>query len=797
MRFLTGRGAGRGTQAGASGVSAARRVAANFAVCLVTGVALFPGLLLVALFGYLAVPFPASVLRGDDLRSLELADRNGEQLRVVSSAAWGVSHWVGLDGMGPHLPVIAVEVEDRRFFCHPGVDPVGLARALAVNARAGRVVAGGSTISQQLVRSRNPAARRTLAVKLAEMFEAVRLERHHDKRAILEAWLNRAPFGSGVWGVEAASRRYFDRSCRELSPAQAAFVVGLARSPAGYDPYRNYRRALSRQRDILAVLHQRGRLGEFEYRQALAESVVVRRPRGGFHAPHFCELVLRRGPGIGRDRVRTTLDLPLQQTCEALLERQLELLAGNRVTNGAVVVLDRPTGDVLAMVGSRDWWDPEEGQVNACLSPRQAGSAVKPFVYALGFESDLTPATILPDLPSWFGEPGGSYRPLNFDRQWRGPVPARSALACSHNIPAVRVLESVGPERLLSFLRAAGATSLDRAAGHYGLALALGVGDMRLLELANAYRVLANRGEYTPVRLLADDALAVPDRLISPEAAWLVTNILSDNDARAAGFGEFSCLDLPFGCAVKTGTSKDYRDNWAIGYTSDYVVGVWVGNFDGSPMRRVSGVSGAGPLFRDVMLAVQRTEPEPLRAPGGIAACRVCPASGALPGPNCPAAVREFFVRGREPHDGCEVHRLAAFDRLTGRPLAGEFDSAAVDWRVVEQYPPEYQGWMVEQDRFVPASEPGRGAGRLLVLFPDQGDVFKLDPDLPRSAQAVRLRAAIPGTPEEATWLLNGRELARVEAPYSCFWQLEPGEHRVQVRAGGELSEPVSFLVLR
>ncbi|MFO7676399.1 MAG: penicillin-binding protein 1C [bacterium] len=770
--------------------------------------AALPQVVFVALVAYLAVPVPGAVLRGDGFRSLELTDRNGGQLRVVRSAPWGTAHWLALDEMGPHLPLIAVEVEDRRFRYHPGVDPVGLARALVANVRAGRVVAGGSTISQQLVRNRYPAARRTLPVKLAEMLEAVRLELHADKRAVLEAWLNRVPFGGSVWGVEAASRRYFDRSCRELSPAQAAFLIGLARAPAGYDPYRNYRRALARQRDILAMLRRRGRLGEFEYRQALAESVVVRRPRGRFLAPHFCELVLKRGHGIGdgEDRVRTTLDLGLQRTCEALVDRQLELLAGSRVTNGAVVVLDRRAGDVLAMVGSRDWFDPDEGQVNACLSPRQTGSAVKPFVFALGFESDLTPATILPDLPSWFGEAAGSYRPVNYDRQWRGPVPARQALACSYNIPAVRVLERLGPERLLGFLRAAGATGLDRTANHYGLALALGVGDMSLLELTNAYRLLANRGEFTPVRLLAGDEPAEPTRLLSPEAAWLVTDILSDNDARAAGFGEFSSLDLPFPCAVKTGTSKDYRDNWAIGYTSDYVVGTWVGNFDGSPMRRVSGVTGAGPLFRDVMLAAQQREPAHFPMPDGIAEVQVCPVSGARPGPHCPTAVREFFCRGREPSKYCEVHRLIAFDPVSGRPAAGRLDSAAADWRVVEHYPPEYRAWMEEQagladgERLVAitpsGSASGRESGRPAVLFPDDGDVFKLDPDISRAAQAVRLRAAVPEGTTEAVWLLDGRELARVEPPGGWFWPLEPGRHTLRVRAGKRESEPVSFLVL-
>ena len=230
------------------------RALRNFGIGIAAFTALLPHLLSVFLLVYLAVPVPRSFLRGEDLRSFELTDRNGEVLRNVQSAAWGTAHWVSLDEMGAYLPMIAVEVEDRRFRYHPGVDPVGMARAVGANIRAGRIVAGGSTISQQLVRSRRPTMSRTLAAKFGEMLEAIRLERHASKPEILEAWLNRVSFGSGVWGVEAASRRYFDRSCRELSPAQAAFLIGLARAPSGYNPYRNYARALGRQRDILAVL---------------------------------------------------------------------------------------------------------------------------------------------------------------------------------------------------------------------------------------------------------------------------------------------------------------------------------------------------------------------------------------------------------------------------------------------------------------------------------------------------------------------------------------------------------------
>lgn len=754
-----------------------------------------PALLLLL---FIAIPVPRQFLRGDRLATLVITDRSGVVMREVPSSENGTAYWTRLDETGPWLGPALIAAEDRRFRRHLGIDPLAVARSLLLNVKRGRVVAGGSTITQQLCRNLFGARDRRLSTKLAEGVAALRLELHLSKDEILEAYLNRACFGNQCYGVGAAARLYFDRSPAELSLAQSCLLAAIPRSPAGYDPLRQGAAALRRQRWILDALLEQGRVSQGQHDAAVAESIAFVPRSRRFRAPHFTDMVLSgldRRDRAGARVLRTTLEWRAQSACEALLEGQLQRLAGSNAGNGAVVVLDRRSGNVLALAGSRDYFSPDGGQFNAALARRQPGSALKPFVYGLAFEHGAGPATVLADLPHHFAEPGGDYAPRNYDRDFHGLVSARTALACSYNIPAVRLAEAYGAEALLGLLKSAGIASLDKPASHYGLALALGVGEVTLLELTNAYRTLANGGRYSGVRLVQGRDTTEPRDVLGPAAAFLVTDVLRDNEARSAAFGRFSCLALPFDCAVKTGTSKDCRDNWAVGYTDQFVVGVWVGNFDNSPMRGATGVTGAGPLLRDVMLSLHGTEPRQLAQPTGIVHCAVCPQSGLMPGPACPVEVEELFVAGSEPRDTCAMHRVLAVDRRNGCVA----DEDTPDWARVERSvfvpPPELQAWLGSGEE-VAGSRAGR-VGRLRVIFPDDGDVFRIDPDVSRASQAVRFRAAIAGPTAEVTWLLDGHEFVRSDAAVPVFWPLEPGRHRLAVRAGQQTSTPVEFTVLQ
>lgn len=755
-------------------------------------------------------PVPRSFLRGDRLATLVITDRNGIVLREVPGSDFGVTGWTSLDSVGPWLGAAVVAAEDQRFRYHFGIDPLAVVRSMFENLRRGRVVAGGSTITQQLARNLARGRRRTLPVKLAEAALALRLEAHLTKDEILEAYLNRVCFGNQTYGVGAAARLYFDRLPGELSLAQCCLLAAIPRSPTGYDPFRQRSAALRRQQWILNRLRKLHVISDEQLATALAESLALVPPRRRFRAPHFTDAVISRLGQSERRQLRllkTSLDWKLQSTCEALLDGQLRRLEQAGAGNGAVVVLDRRSGDILAMVGSRDYFAAEGGQYNAALARRQPGSTLKPFAYALAFEHGKGPATVLLDVPHHFAEPGGDYSPRNCDRQYHGLVTARTALACSYNIPAVRLVDELGAEALLTLLRSVGFASLDRPAGHYGRGLVLGTGEVCLLELTNAYRVLANGGWYSPVRWLAGSAVSKRRRVFAPTTAYLVTDILRDDGARRGAFGQFSCLALPFDCAVKTGTSKDCRDNWAVGYTDSYVVGVWVGNFNGDPMRGVSGLTGAGPLLRDIMLSLHATEPERMAEPAGIARVRVCPYSGKLAGAACPAAVEELFATGTEPSDSCSVHRFVLVDRRTGRQADATTPAGELSRRAVFVPPPELSVWLdggttvsagadFEQNASY-AGDGGTAGDEPEVVFPDDGDVFKIDPNVSPSAQAVRLRAKLPRAGIAVAWILDGREIAQCNGDDQIFWQLVPGRHRLIVRADGRSSRAVSFTVIR
>ena len=697
----------------------------------------------------LAAPALAAALAAGPEPSVDILDRFGRPLRTVLSQGETVRKPVRLEEVSPWLVLATLAAEDRRFFSHPGVDLAAVARAAWQNAKAGRAVSGGSTISEQLVRALRPRPR-TLAGKFKEALGALALERRLDKGDILEGYLNSVSYGGRLQGAEAAAWSYFSAPARDLSLGQAALLAGLPQSPRRYDPRRHLDAALARQRRVLGRMRDWGWLDSSALSLALAEKVAVRPADNSLRAPHFTELARKLAAG---PVVRTTLDRDLQESFEDLLARHLTQLADFRVTNAAIVALDNATGEILAYVGSADYFDAaHQGAVDGVLALRQPGSALKPFAYGLAFSRGLKASDLLQDTPAYF--PGG-FAPKNYDERFHGPVRAREALACSYNVPAARVAERLGVPRLLDGLRRFGLESLTESPERYGLGLVLGNGEVTLLELANAYAALARGGVWLPWTAVRQDGpRPAARRALDRESAYIVTDILSDNSARAAAFGLNSPFHLPFPLAAKSGTTKDYRDNWALGYTPGWTVGVWVGNFDGKPMRRVSGISGAGPILHDAALEMaRRFGSRPFRMPAGIREVEVCPDSGALPGPWCPDRIREVFSARNLPGKVCGVH---------GPP------------------------------REALAAAPAR----LEIDFPKPGDVFKLDPTAALASQAIRLRAA--GADESAVWSVDGREVA--ERGASVWWRLKPGKHRVVVaaRRGGRLvrSPWVGFVVL-
>ncbi len=772
-------------------ISRKRRIVLIVLVAALTGPA-------VSLF----IPLDRELFQPSRTTSLRIVDRHGVLLREVLSEVEGRGRWCSLAEISPNLINAVIATEDARFWFHPGIDVPALLRAAWQNAQALRVVSGGSTITMQVIRGVSPSPR-TLPGKIREAWFALRLERMMTKEDILAQYLNRVSFGNQTFGADAAARLYFRKPPAQLSVAEAAFLAAIPNAPTIHDPYRRFDRVRARQLYVLRRMEREGFISREERERAEQEPIMLAPPSTHFKAPHFTTMILQRLPPSERARleeIRTTLDDPLQKTAELMVQAHLQRLRRHNVTNAAVVVIDNRTRELRALVGSRDFFDNTiNGQVNGALALRQPGSALKPFTYALALEHGMTAADLLADIPRLNGDSDVDFLPENYDRRYHGPVRVRVALACSYNIPAVRVVERFGEELLLRTLHAAGFTSLRRPASFYGVGLTLGNGEVTLLELANAYSALANGGYYSPLRVLdrltytrgwelpresVDALLSVGKQdstvLFSPQTTYIVTHILSDVHARAPAFGEHSSLNLPFPCAAKTGTSKDYRDNWTVGYTPRYTVGVWVGNFDGRPMKLVSGITGAAPLFRDLMQYLHPPSDPGLefQRPAGLTTARICPRSGMKPSKYCPGEVEELFVAGTEPKRLCGVHRLFEIDTRNGTLASSATPREFVSAQVFEVFGPEFEHWMEKEgiprpplrtSSIAVADEVQRtnGDGALLIIrSPSSGEVFKLDPILRPQYQTIAIESVVAPDVHDVMLCVDGKAIAPLEAPY-------------------------------
>jgi penicillin-binding protein 1C len=764
-------------------------------------------------------PIPADLLDRSRTRSTTVVDRHGVVLYESRSEAGTRTDWLAAADLPPALVNATIAVEDHRFRSHPGVDVLAIARALRRNLAAGRTVEGGSTITQQvaklLIDRRAARAQRGLAEKIDEAMLALRLEHRFDKDEILAMYLNLAAYGNQTAGAARASRAYFGKPASMLTIAEAAFLAGLPQRPSGFNPYRHGAAAARRQQFVLHRMRATGAMTPSQLDEALAETLTLVRAPAPFRAPHFVSMVL--GPG-GDERARpvrieTTLDAALQDDVTGIIRTHRPALDRHGASNVAVVVLDNRTGEWLAWEGSGDYGAADDGgTINGPLVPRQPGSALKPFTYALAFETGFTPASVLPDVPAQFptAEPGIVYAPRNYDDRFRGPMLARRALAGSENVPAVALAAELGVPHLVRFLARAGLSSFDRTPSYYGLGVTLGNAEVRLADLTAAYAAFARGGEWLEPTWRHGEAAAARQqahrRLVSPRAAFWVGDILSDADARAFIFGRGGSLELPFPVAVKTGTSQAYHDNWTIGYTRELTVGVWVGNFDRRPLRNSSGVTGAAPIFHDVMLAAE----ERRRAAGaagwspgrvawslgplgpglsaqavGLELRDICGLSGLPANRWCPLREREWLPRER--HDAeCTWHHLT-------------------DEGLLVLWPPTYRSWAREHGLLAAAAQPPRvfsspagalaakrTAVPLTILNPAEGATYLIDPTLRREFQTLPLKALAAGG--EILWTVNGVEVGRALEDEGVDWTLSPGSHRI-VASDGRTSAAVQVLV--
>ncbi len=731
---------------------------------------------------WIALPLPRTLTSSPRVASVTLEDRNGLVLRSTRAGDGSLQRWLRLGEIDPDLLEAFVAGEDHRFYEHHGVDPRAVGRAIKDNLRARRVRSGASTITMQLARLLRPSGGRTWHGKVIQTFWALRLESHLSKQEILEQYLNRVPLGQGTVGVEAAAALYFNATAARLSLGQAALLAGLASAPSTDNPFVAPDRARSRRALVL------GRIGCYAYANADAldpasrEPLVVPRATPPFLAPHFTSRVLQWLDTTANGGTwRTSLDLPLQTALEAEVRHTVTSLSDRGVREAALVVLDNATGELLAWVGSPDFWADSAGQVDMVVSPRQPGSALKPFLYGLAFDRGYTPASVLPDVARAYATSTGPYQPRNYDRRFHGPVRAREALASSYNVPAVELADRVGAASLLRVLRGAGFGSLTRSAQYYGLGLALGNGDVTLLELANGYRALATSGIWhaTEWREVGPAARSAGDRrFVSAGSAALVLDVLADPVARIPGFGVETPFDFPFPAAVKTGTSHHFTDNWAVGVTGGFTVAVWVGNFDGQPMQGVSGVTGAGPLLHRAMLVTARRYPPgvlPSPSAAGATRVRICALSGLRATAEC-SDLAEWFLPGTAPLKDCDWHQRGA-----------------VVW------PAEYVEWAEQNGKAAvgeaaagetAAGEAAKGGGgQFQIVSPRSGDRYEIPPGIDSRYATIAFRAATTPADGPVRWFVDGRPVSQPR------WALIPGSHVVRAVAASGASAEVLIAV--
>jgi penicillin-binding protein 1C len=646
--------------------------------------------------------------RASTFETTRIFDRNGDLLYEILDPNAGRRTFTSLDKISPVMVAATIATEDKSFYSHPGFDWTAILRAFWQNIQEKETVSGASTITQQLARnlllSPEERTERSYMRKVREALLAAEITRRYSKDQILELYLNESYYGNLAYGVEAAAETYFNTSADNLDLSQASFLAGLPQAPSVYDVYHNRELTRERQKTVLTLMYEASNEQNCIFvsnsidRVCVDASAAVQAytdleeyqfnpPEVQIRYPHWvnyirsivenqfdAQTIYRSGFSI-----YTTIDPSLQDKAEALVKQQVDSLAEFNANDGALVAIRPSTGEILAMVGSADFYnDAIDGQVNMATSPtRQPGSSIKPITYIAAFEKGWTPATLIWDVPSEFppsgdpNDPRPPYVPVDYDGKFHGPVTVRTALANSYNIPAVKALQFVGiydnpdtagEEGMLSVAKKLGITSLTRP--DYGLSLTLGGGEVSLLEMTGAYSIIANSGKRVPLvaisrildhngNVIFENQTPAGDQVIRPEHAFLISSILSDNEARMPMFGANSVLNLPFPVAAKTGTSNDFRDNWTLGYTPDLAVGVWVGNADYSPMHDITGVTGAAPIWAQFMeFAVPQLtggNPTGFNKPSGIVDRVICSISGTEPSQWCQNQRSEYFASDQLP----------------------------------------------------------------------------------------------------------------------------------------------------
>ncbi len=708
-------------------------------------------------------------------------DRNGQLLNSFASSDYFWRKLVTLEDLSPNLISSVLSIEDKYFYYHPGFNLFSFVNAAIDNYKAGRVVRGGSTITMQIARMIEPK-QRSYFNKLIEIARAMQLEWHFTKDELLVLYFNLAPYGGNIEGVGAATHFYFDKEPDDLTLSEAAILTAIPSSPNKYRPDLHPKECQERRNKILSILLKNNIVSDVEYQHALVEEIPVVRMSRPFVAPHFSQSLLQKHSG--ESELHSTIDLNIQVVVNRLAEMHAASLEKLGIHNLSVVVIDNQSRELLVLVGSADYDDVEHnGQVNGALAFRSPGSTLKPFIYALGFEDGfVSPATKVDDIPISYS----GYAPENYDSEYHGIISIDEALIESRNIPAVNLTAQVGLKRFYNLLVDGGISSLNKKYYEYGLPLVLGACELNLLELSNLFVTLANYGEYAPVRQLLDQDTSVTKKVLSDEASYLVSDILSNLQRPELTTSWEFTRDLPT-IAWKTGTSYGRRDAWTIGYNPSYTVGVWAGNFSGEGSPDLVGVETAAPLMLNIFRELSRDkEVKWFKMPAEIGVREVCTMSGMLKNKYCQTGRQDLYISQKSPNKLCTVHRQIIVDKSSGSLLCRACAYGKdIDTLIIEQWEPRVSSWMMKQQLITKLPEHNKYCNGLIdddapiIVSPENGSIFEMIAGVPKEYQKILFQASSTLKSKTVHWFLNNELYQKSNGDEQVFFFPEKGKHQL------------------
>lgn len=752
----------------------------RFCLYLISGTVLIP--LLLFLIANRLFPLPVEKLHQPP--STIVLDRHGEWLRafIASDESWHIPE-PSLDEISLKLRTAVLTYEDRWFYRHFGINPFSIVQAAIDNIKAGKIVRGGSTITMQVARMMEPKAR-TVPNKLIEMFRALQLELAYSKDEILTLYFNMAPYGGNIVGSAAASRIYFNKSQNRLNLGEAALLAAIPNSPTYLRPDIYPENARVARKKVLRQMRKFRKIDVRELQEAASDSIPTVRHPMPFKAPHLTRLLAKIESG---HRIYSTIDSNIQELSERVLRENIAPLQREGISTGAVVVMDTKNREVLAMVGSHDFFDyASEGQVNGAIAPRSPGSTLKPFIYGLALErGTITPERLLHDVPVNYA----GYSPVNYDGEYRGYVTARDALAHSLNVPAVNLYAQLGNDGIYALLKRAGISTLSEPKTHYGLTLILGSCEVSLLELTALYAGLANLGDFGQHQLTRQngDTLPVPStkRLLSRGACFILTEMLTEVRRPDLPAAYEASMNLPK-VAWKTGTSYGHRDAWSVGYTPKYTIGVWVGNFDGHGAPSLVGSEVAAPILFALFNALTNSASNRwFTRPYQVSTREVCALSGMPVSGNCPTTKVDNYISNLSAKAPCRVHKRITIDNETGATLCSHCRIGRFYHQVVyEEWRPEVATWLSKSGfaiQPIPPHNPncvGVVAGRGPVIRSPSGDSeYHIRAGVNLEYQKLLLAASVSNRTKQVFWFVNGELIFKGAPTESVFYTPVAGTH--------------------